>query len=153
MTFSLKPRGILIRGAPILGRINISPPSARNSHDPSFSPFIDLANSRLNCGYNASIVTYIHREPLYRPTISGAAAGNSTCKCSLSHNLAFTHLNYCIQLYPSFDSIIILNARTLAFVRALAVWEAFPGALHTAEAITCLSVDPGMRLVRAAFFL
>jgi hypothetical protein len=54
------------------------------------------------------------------------------------------------KLYPSFDSIIIVNGRSLAFVRALAAWEAFPGALHATEAISCLSVDPGMRLVRVA---
>lgn len=52
------------------------------------------------------------------------------------------------QIYPSFDSIIILNAGSLAFIRAVAFWEAFPGALYAREAIRCLSIDPGMRLVR-----
>ena len=33
-------------------------------------------------------------------------------------------------------------------MRALAFWEAFPGALHGNEAIRCLAVDPGMKLVR-----
>ncbi|KAI0695128.1 RAVE protein 1 C terminal-domain-containing protein [Cytidiella melzeri] len=55
-----------------------------------------------------------------------------------------------LLLYPSFDSIIIRNSRTLAFIRALAVWEAFPGALHTTEAIRCLSIDPGMKLIVAS---
>lgn len=52
------------------------------------------------------------------------------------------------QFYPSSDSIIILNALSLAFVRALAFWEAFPGALHSKDVINRVSVDPGMKLVR-----
>ncbi|KAI0348528.1 hypothetical protein BDW22DRAFT_1350758 [Trametopsis cervina] len=55
-----------------------------------------------------------------------------------------------LLLYPSLDSIIILNASGLAFIRALAFWEAFPSALHTKEAISCLSIDPGMRLIVAS---
>ena len=54
-----------------------------------------------------------------------------------------------MKLYPSLDSIIVLNARTLAFIRALAFWEAFPGAIHANQAIRCLAIDPGMKLVRA----
>ncbi|GJE87639.1 RAVE protein 1 C terminal-domain-containing protein [Phanerochaete sordida] len=34
-------------------------------------------------------------------------------------------------------------------MRALAFWEAFPGALHGNEAIRCLAVDPGMKLIVA----
>ncbi|TCD69890.1 regulator of (H+)-ATPase in vacuolar membrane [Steccherinum ochraceum] len=54
------------------------------------------------------------------------------------------------QFYPSSDSIIILNALSLAFVRALAFWEAFPGALHSKDVINRVSVDPGMKLVVAS---
>ena len=54
------------------------------------------------------------------------------------------------KLYPSLDSIIIRNATTLKFVRSVAFWEAFPAALHGHESIQCLSVDPGMKLVRSA---
>jgi hypothetical protein len=51
------------------------------------------------------------------------------------------------QLYSSADAVIILNARTLALERVLAFWEAFPGAMHSKERISCLSVDSGMKLV------
>jgi len=53
-----------------------------------------------------------------------------------------------IQLYPSADAVIILNAHTLVLVRVLAFWEAFPGLLHSKEEISCISVDSGMKLVR-----
>ncbi|KAF9566167.1 hypothetical protein CPC08DRAFT_733774 [Agrocybe pediades] len=53
-------------------------------------------------------------------------------------------------LYPSADAVIILNAHTLALVRVLAFWEAFPGLMHTKEAICCISVDSGMKLIVAA---
>ena len=52
------------------------------------------------------------------------------------------------QLYASADAVIILNARTLALVRVLAFWEAFPGTMHTKDSITCISIDSGMKLVR-----
>ncbi|KDR85351.1 hypothetical protein GALMADRAFT_132054 [Galerina marginata CBS 339.88] len=53
-------------------------------------------------------------------------------------------------LYPSSDAVIILNARTLALVRVLAFWEAFPGTQHTKDKISCISVDSGMKLIVAA---
>ena len=52
------------------------------------------------------------------------------------------------QLYASADAVIILNARTLALVRVLAFWEAFPGTMYTKDSITCISIDSGMKLVR-----
>ncbi|KZT72790.1 hypothetical protein DAEQUDRAFT_704451 [Daedalea quercina L-15889] len=55
-----------------------------------------------------------------------------------------------LLLYPSLDSIIIVNARTLAFLRALAFWEVFPGTRHTAGFVRCLTVDSGMKLVVAS---
>ncbi|KAH8099423.1 WD repeat-containing protein [Cristinia sonorae] len=55
-----------------------------------------------------------------------------------------------LLFYPSSDSILILNALSLAFVRAIAFWEAFPGALHSKDVITRLSVDPGMKLLVAS---
>lgn len=64
------------------------------------------------------------------------------------HFISDAFLRCTIKLYPSLDSIIILNARTLAFVRALAFWEAFPGAIHANQIIKCLTIDPGMKLVR-----
>ena len=52
------------------------------------------------------------------------------------------------QLYSSADAVIILNACTLALVRVLAFWEAFPGTMHTKDSISCISIDSGMKLVR-----
>ncbi|PPQ67110.1 hypothetical protein CVT25_005711 [Psilocybe cyanescens] len=53
-------------------------------------------------------------------------------------------------LYPSADAVIILNAHTLALVRVLAFWEAFPGLRHSGDKISCLSVDSGMKLIVAS---
>ncbi|KIM47847.1 hypothetical protein M413DRAFT_417307 [Hebeloma cylindrosporum] len=58
--------------------------------------------------------------------------------------------NESLLLYSSADAVIILNARTLALVRVLAFWEAFPGTIHSKERISCLSVDSGMKLIVAA---
>ncbi|KAF8167749.1 RAVE protein 1 C terminal-domain-containing protein [Crassisporium funariophilum] len=58
--------------------------------------------------------------------------------------------NESLLLYPSADAVIILNARTLALVRVLAFWEAFPGTMHTKDKISCISVDSGMKLIVAA---
>ncbi|TFY65144.1 hypothetical protein EVJ58_g2168 [Rhodofomes roseus] len=55
-----------------------------------------------------------------------------------------------LLLHPSLDSIIILNARTLAFLRALTFWEVFPGTRHIAGSVSCLTIDSGMKLVVAS---
>lgn len=55
-----------------------------------------------------------------------------------------------LLLYPLGDSVVLLDARTLHLVRALAFWEAFPRTLHTKESIRCVSVDGSMKLVIAA---
>lgn len=55
-----------------------------------------------------------------------------------------------LVLYPSADSVIVLNARTLAVVRVLAFWEAFPSTRHSAESVSCVSVDSDMKLIVAS---
>ncbi|OCH96047.1 WD repeat-containing protein [Obba rivulosa] len=55
-----------------------------------------------------------------------------------------------LLLYPSADSIVLLNPRTLAFVRALAFWEAFPSTRGLSDPVQCLAVEPGMKLVVAS---
>lgn len=62
--------------------------------------------------------------------------------------LLYTYLSTSNQLYSSADAVIILNARTLALVRVLAFWEAFPGTMHSKDSISCISIDSGMKLVR-----
>ncbi|KAL1677484.1 RAVE protein 1 C terminal-domain-containing protein [Schizophyllum commune] len=55
-----------------------------------------------------------------------------------------------LVLYPSADSVVILDARTLAAVRVLAFWEAFPVTRHSHESVACVSVDPSMKIIVAS---
>ncbi|KAI0068306.1 WD repeat-containing protein [Artomyces pyxidatus] len=55
-----------------------------------------------------------------------------------------------LLLYPSVDTIVILNAADLQLVQALAFWEVFPGAQHSTESIGFLAVDPAMKLIVAS---
>ncbi|OBZ78886.1 hypothetical protein A0H81_00987 [Grifola frondosa] len=70
------------------------------------------------------------------------------CPTSSLHFLALPR--EILLLYPSSDSIIVLNSRTLTFIRALAFWELFPATRHLNDPIQCLSIDPGMKLVVAS---
>jgi hypothetical protein len=51
------------------------------------------------------------------------------------------------QLYPSADTVVILNATSLRFLRALAFSQVFPGVGANCN-ITSLAVDPALKLVR-----
>ncbi|KAF9029279.1 WD repeat-containing protein [Hymenopellis radicata] len=55
-----------------------------------------------------------------------------------------------LLLYPSADGVVILNAASLQLVRVLAFWEAFPSTMHTADRVSCISVDSNMKLIVAA---
>ncbi|KIY45758.1 hypothetical protein FISHEDRAFT_66809 [Fistulina hepatica ATCC 64428] len=55
-----------------------------------------------------------------------------------------------LLIYTSADTVIILDAQSFGLIRLLAFWEAFPGTLHSNDKISCISVDPGMKLVVAA---
>lgn len=55
-----------------------------------------------------------------------------------------------LLLYPFADSVAVFNARTLAFVRALAFWEVFPSTRHIAQSVKCLTVENSMKLVVAS---
>lgn len=66
--------------------------SARNSHDLSFSPFINAAQLYPDCADNASATAHIYRQPIHGPPTPGAAEGNFACKSSLYCNLAFESL-------------------------------------------------------------
>ncbi|KAI0375421.1 WD repeat-containing protein [Pilatotrama ljubarskyi] len=68
-----------------------------------------------------------------------------------SSSLQFLHLpRETLLLYPFADSIVVLNARNLAFLRALAFWEVFPSTRHAPQSIQCLTVENGMKLVVAS---
>lgn len=49
------------------------------------------------------------------------------------------------QLYPSADTVVILDAISLRFLRALAFSQVFPGVTNCK--ITSLAVDPALKLV------
>ncbi|KAJ7492768.1 RAVE protein 1 C terminal-domain-containing protein [Mycena latifolia] len=52
-----------------------------------------------------------------------------------------------LLLHASADAVVIRDAASLAVVRVLAFWEAFPGAMG---AVSCISVDSGMKLIVAS---
>ncbi|KAF8273891.1 WD repeat-containing protein [Lactarius quietus] len=54
-----------------------------------------------------------------------------------------------LLLYPSADTVVILDATSLRFLRALAFSQVFPGASANCN-ITSLAVDPAFKLVAAA---
>ncbi|KAH8998842.1 RAVE protein 1 C terminal-domain-containing protein [Lactarius hatsudake] len=54
-----------------------------------------------------------------------------------------------LLLYPSADTVVILDATSLRFLRALAFSQVFPGASANCN-ITSLAVDPALKLVAAA---
>ena len=51
------------------------------------------------------------------------------------------------QLYPSADTVVILNATSLRLVRTLAFSHVFPNRDHVSVRITSLAVDPALKLV------
>ncbi|RDX52017.1 hypothetical protein OH76DRAFT_1400924 [Lentinus brumalis] len=55
-----------------------------------------------------------------------------------------------LLLYPFADSVAVFNARTLAFLRALAFWEVFPSTRHISQSVQCLTVENSMKLVVAS---
>ncbi|KAJ7099614.1 RAVE protein 1 C terminal-domain-containing protein [Mycena crocata] len=52
-----------------------------------------------------------------------------------------------LLLHASADAVVIRDAASLALVRVLAFWEAFPGATGS---VSCISVDSGMKLIVAS---
>lgn len=55
-----------------------------------------------------------------------------------------------LLLYTSADTVVVLRAHDLSLVRVLAFWEPFPAFKHTKNVLSCISVDPGLRLVVVA---
>ena len=51
------------------------------------------------------------------------------------------------QLYPSADTVVILDATSLRLVRTLAFSQVFPSRDHVSARITSLAVDPALKLV------
>lgn len=61
--------------------------------------------------------------------------------------LAYTYTVQSCQVYPSADTVVILDATSLRFLRALAFSQVFPGVSANSK-ITSLAVDPALKLVR-----
>ena len=55
------------------------------------------------------------------------------------------------QLFPSADTVVILDAISLRLVRTLAFSQVFPGIDHASARITSLAVDSALKLVRASY--
>lgn len=53
------------------------------------------------------------------------------------------------KAYAFADCVVLLDARTFEFLRALTFREVIPAVNGTDEAIRCISIEPGMRLVRS----
>lgn len=53
-------------------------------------------------------------------------------------------------MYPSADSVVILDASTLDLVRVLIFGEIYPGTQHLNQTISCVAVDSAMKVVRAS---
>ncbi|KAI0286916.1 RAVE protein 1 C terminal-domain-containing protein [Russula aff. rugulosa BPL654] len=58
--------------------------------------------------------------------------------------------NESLLLYPSADTVVILDAISLRLVRTLAFFQVFPGRDHASARITSLAVDPALKLVVTA---
>lgn len=52
------------------------------------------------------------------------------------------------QLYSSADTVVLLNAASLQLIRVLAFQEVFPGLQTLGERVSCIAVDPAMKIVR-----
>ncbi|KAI0305003.1 RAVE protein 1 C terminal-domain-containing protein [Russula brevipes] len=55
-----------------------------------------------------------------------------------------------LLLYPSADTVVILDATSLSLVRTLSFSQVFPGRDHANAHITSIAVDPALKLVAAA---
>lgn len=65
----------------------------------------------------------------------------SSCRDSLTFRTSF-------QLYSSADTVVILNAASLQLVRVLAFQEVFPGLQTLGKRVSCIAIDPAMKIVR-----
>lgn len=55
---------------------------------------------------------------------------------------------YLLQLYSSADAVVVLNAASLQLIRVFTFQEVFPGLQSLGERVSCIAVDPAMKIVR-----
>lgn len=53
-----------------------------------------------------------------------------------------------LQLYSSADSVVLVDAASLQLIRVLTFQEVFPGLQSLGERVSCIAVDPAMKIVR-----
>ncbi|OCB85636.1 hypothetical protein A7U60_g7286 [Sanghuangporus baumii] len=70
--------------------------------------------------------------------------------CPSSDVHILTLPNEILLAYAFADCVVILNARTFAFMRALTFREVFPSARDTSEHIRRVSIEPTMKLIAAS---
>ncbi|KLO15044.1 hypothetical protein SCHPADRAFT_871712 [Schizopora paradoxa] len=55
-----------------------------------------------------------------------------------------------LLVYAFADCVVLLDAETLEFCRALAFWEVFPGTRESHQHVRRISIEPGMKLIAAS---
>ncbi|KAG2154690.1 RAVE protein 1 C terminal-domain-containing protein [Suillus clintonianus] len=70
------------------------------------------------------------------------------CPVGALHRLVLPHVT--LILYPSADSIVILDANTLNLVRVLAFGEIYPSTQHLNQTISGVAVDSAMKVIVAS---
>src|ERR1700761_562480 len=63
------------------------------------------------------------------------------------NTIAFSSSNT-LQVYPSGDTLVVLNARSLALERILCLWEVFPSTRDSGRCIADVVIDEGLKVVR-----
>jgi hypothetical protein len=53
-------------------------------------------------------------------------------------------------LYSSADAVVVLNAASLQLIRVFTFQEVFPGLQSLGERVSCIAVDPAMKIIVAS---
>ncbi|KAG2150167.1 RAVE protein 1 C terminal-domain-containing protein [Suillus cothurnatus] len=72
------------------------------------------------------------------------------CPIGALHQLVLPHVT--LILYPSADTVVILDASTLNLVRVLTFGEIYPGTRHLNQTISCVAVDSAMKVIVASMY-
>ncbi|KAL4070811.1 RAVE protein 1 C terminal-domain-containing protein [Scleroderma citrinum] len=64
------------------------------------------------------------------------------------NHLVLPHATFVV--YPTADAAVVLDASSLTLIRVLALREVFPGSQHVIAAISCLAVDPALKIIVAS---
>ncbi|KAF9244559.1 RAVE protein 1 C terminal-domain-containing protein [Melanogaster broomeanus] len=70
------------------------------------------------------------------------------CPAGPLQHLVLPHAT--LILYPSADAIVVLDASNLELIRVLAFHEVFPSSQNQGESVSCIAVDPVMKIIVAS---